>query len=152
TSVQRACIRFREAADALSPYVGCFWTITAERGASIRVVPDATASISIALSDDVSSGWILRGPLLESDERRFAAPATLAGVRLRPGVAFILSGVDQQDTVGRRIELKTIAAFRDLVAVRPDPVTPAQHIDALERFLIARLAGARVHEVIVRAL
>jgi hypothetical protein len=37
TLVHGAEIRFQEAADALRPYVGCFWVITAERNAIIRV-------------------------------------------------------------------------------------------------------------------
>jgi AraC-like DNA-binding protein len=152
TLVHRAEIRFREAADVLRPYVGCFWVITAERDATIRVVPDASTAISIQLQNGRPSGWSLRGPLLQPDERRFTSPATLIGVRLHPGVAVILSGIAAHRTVGRRIELSAIAAFRELVAEDPAPVTPDQYIDALERFLIARLGNTRVHAVVSRAL
>jgi hypothetical protein len=41
TVVHRAESRFIEAADVLRPFVGCFWIITADRGATIRVVPAA---------------------------------------------------------------------------------------------------------------
>ena len=41
TLVHRAEIQFHQAADVLRPYVGCFWVITAERDATIRIVPDA---------------------------------------------------------------------------------------------------------------
>ena len=87
TVVDRAETRFVEAAAPLRPYVGCFWVITAERGARIQIVPDGSTSISIELRNDRSSGWCLRGPLVRPDVRRFASPATLVGVRLRPGVA-----------------------------------------------------------------
>src|SRR5882672_6216036 len=40
TLVHRAEIRFHQAADVLRPYVGCFWVMTVEPGATIRIVPD----------------------------------------------------------------------------------------------------------------
>ena len=60
--------------------------------------------------------WFLRGPLVRPDERRFTSPAMLVGIRLRPGVAFLLSGIPAHSMVGRRIGLKETAAFQDLVA------------------------------------
>ena len=151
TLVHRADIRFQEAADVLRPYVGCFWVITAERDAMIRIVPDASTAISIELQGRPSH-WLLRGPLVRPDERRFTSAATLIGVRLRPGVAFILSGIAADGTVGRRIDVSTIAAFRELVEEDPAPQTPAQCIDALQRFLIGRLRNASVNSVVAKAL
>src|SRR4029077_274087 len=98
-------IQFRKAASGLRPYVGCFWTITAERDATIRVVPDGSTSISTELGSGRTSGWWIRGPLAQPDERRSPSPATIVGVRLRPGVAFILSGIAAHEMVGRRIDL-----------------------------------------------
>src|SRR5215470_6141550 len=105
TVVRQAEIRFRKADIALRPYVGCFWVISAERDATIRIVPDGSTSISTELTDGRMSGWCLRGPLVRPDERRFASPMTVVGVRLRPGVAFVLSGVDACAMVGRRVDL-----------------------------------------------
>ena len=62
TLIDGADIRFREAADVLRPYVGCFWAITAQRGAAIRVVPDGSTAISIRIENGRASGWFLRGP------------------------------------------------------------------------------------------
>jgi hypothetical protein len=115
TIVDQAEIRFREAVEALKPYVGCFWTITAGRHAAIRVVPDGSTSISAQQQDGRWTGWSLRGPLVRPDERRFTSPATLVGIRLRPGVAYILSGIAAHQTVGRRLELQEIAPFRELL-------------------------------------
>jgi hypothetical protein len=102
TVVDRAEIRFHEAPAALRPFVGCFWVVTADRGATIRVVPDVTTAISIQLQERETSGWILRGPLIRPDERRFTSRAIMIGVRLRPGVAFLLSGIAAHAMVGRR--------------------------------------------------
>ena len=151
TVVHQAEIRFREADVALRPYVGCFWVISAERDATIRIVPDGSTSISTELQNGRTSGWWLRGPIVRSDERRYASPATVVGVRLRPGVAFILSAMAAYAVVGRRIRLSAIPAFRELVA-SPTPQTPDACIDVLERFLIQRLRNAAVHDVVARAL
>jgi methylphosphotriester-DNA--protein-cysteine methyltransferase len=152
TVVHHAEIRFREADVALRPYVGCFWVISAERDATIRIVPDGSTSISTELQNGRTSGWWLRGPLVRPDERRFSSPSTIVGVRLRPGVAFILSGMAAHAMVGVRIDLSTIAACRGLVETHPAPKTPSECIDALERFLLHRLRNASVHDVVAAAL
>jgi AraC-like DNA-binding protein len=150
TLVRRAEIRFHEAAEVLHHHVGCFWVVTAEQNATIRVVPDGSTSLSIQLQNGRSSGWVLRGPLLRPDERRFTSSATLVGVRLRPGVAFILSGIPAHETVGRRIKLTAALPFRELVASVSQ--TPLQYIDALQQFLIGRLENASVHASVAKAI
>ncbi len=152
TVVHRAEIRFREADLRLRPYVGCFWVISAERDAMIRMVPDGTTSISTELENNRAPDWWLRGPIVRPDERRYSSPATVVGVRLRPGVAFILGAMAADALVGRRIRLSAIPSFRELVAESPVPEAPDQCIDVLERFLIRRLENASVHEVVARAI
>jgi hypothetical protein len=76
--VRRAEIRFHEAADPLRPFVGCFWAVTAERDATIRVVPDGSTAISVQLQKSWPCEWVLRGPLLRPEERRFTSPAILS--------------------------------------------------------------------------
>jgi hypothetical protein len=152
TLVERAEIQFREAAEVLRPFVGCFWTITAQPDATIRVVPDGSTSISTQLGQRQNSGWELRGPLVTHDERRFAAAAVMVGVRLRPGVAFMLNRVPAHTMVGRRIDLEGDPAFSELTAARLAPRTPAAYLDVLEQFLIGRLRNASVHPVVARAL
>jgi len=152
TLIDRAEIRFQEAANALRPYVGCFWVLTAERGATIRVVPDGTAAISIERQQSGYSEWFLRGPLLRPAERQFTAPTTLIGVRLRPGVAFMLSGIAADSIVNRRIGLSRCPAFRELVSIDLSECTSEQCIDALQHFLINRLENSSVHYAVATAL
>jgi AraC-like DNA-binding protein len=151
TVVDRADTRFIEAADALRPYVGCYWIITAKPGAMIRVVPDGTTSVSIQVRHNRSSGWFLRGPLIEPQVRRFISASTLIGVRLRPGVAFLVSGIAADAMVGRRVKLSG-ARFQPLNSVMGLSCSAEQHIDILQRFLIDRLAHAAVHPVVAKAL
>jgi AraC-like DNA-binding protein len=152
TVVDRADIRFHKAADPLQPFVGCFWVVTADRAATIRVVPDGSAAISIQLQNDAASEWFLRGPLIRPDERRFTSPATLVGIRLRPGVAFLLSGMPTHRLVGRRTGVTAIAAFHDLVADDLGAATPERCIEVLERFLLQRLERATLHTTVAAAL
>src|SRR5215510_11355898 len=125
TLINRAEIRFQEAAHALRRYVGCFWVVTAECDATIRVVPDGTTAISIQRQESGLSEWLLRGPLLRPDERRFTAPTTLVGVRLRPGVAFLLSGIPAHSMIDRRISLSQCAPFREFTSIDASEHTPA---------------------------
>ena len=152
TLVHRAEIRFHEAAEALRPFVGCFWVVTAERGSTIRIVPDGSTAISIRLQKGQPAEWFLRGPLVRPEERRFTSPAVLVGIRLRPGVAFLLSRVPAHTLVGRRIRLSRAPRFRDLVAQELRPCTPEVCVEALERFLLQRLEHASLHRTLAGAI
>ena len=152
TLVHRAEIQFHEADDALRPFIGCFWVVTAERGATIRVVPDGSTAISIQLQQSQRPSWILRGPLLRPDERSFTSPAILIGIRLRPGVAFLLSKVPAHTIVGRRIALSEHLAFHDFVKEELRPYSVERCIDVLQRFLLRRLEHASVHTTVATAL
>jgi len=152
TLVQRAEIRFHEAVDALRPFVGCFWVVTAESGATLRVVPDGSTAISAELRSGAPPRWFLRGPLVRPDERHFTSPVTLVGIRLKPGVAFLLVGTPVHTLVSRRFPLAGIPAFHDLLSEELDPVTPERCIDVLQRFLLRRLEQASLHGVVGAAL
>jgi len=152
TLVDRAEIRFREPAGALGPFVGCFWIVTADRDATIRVVPDGSTSISIQLDHGHPPDWRLRGPLLRPDERRFQAPTTLVGIRLRPGVAVLLTGAPAHTMLDRHVRLRSLAAFQDLVAADLPAVTPERCIEVLEAFLLRRLEHAQLPAAVASAL
>jgi AraC-like DNA-binding protein len=152
TIVDRADIRFHAAAPALQPHVGCFWIITAERGSTVRIVPDGTTSIAFEQQQHCNVEGYLRGPLLRPVELQFAAPTTLIGVRLRPGVAFNLSGVAAHSMVNRRVALSEYRAFSELASIDPVPRTSGEWIAALQDFLIKRLEGTSVHPLVARVL
>jgi AraC-like DNA-binding protein len=150
TLVQRADVRFVEAAEPLRSFVGCFWVMTTERDATIRLVPDGSTTISIQLEHDKGAEWFLRGPLLRPDERCFTSASTLVGIRLRPGVAFLVSGIPAHAMVDRRIAVSSIPACRNLVG-QASPPTPERCIDLLQAFLLQRLAHAKLHDVVSAA-
>jgi len=152
TLIDRAEIRFHEAARSLRSFVGCFWVITAERNATIRIVPDGSTAISLQFQGGEPSGWFLRGPLVRPETRRYASGATVIGVRLRPGVAFMLSGIAAHTMVGRNTRLSDVQAFHELAADRFSSRTPMESIDVLQRFLIRRLQDANIHPVVAAAV
>jgi hypothetical protein len=151
TVIHRAQTRFVQASDVLRPFVGCFWIVTAERGATLRTVPDGTTSISVELRGHSSSDWVLRGPLIRPQTRRFASPAILVGIRLRPGVALLVTGEDADSMVGRRVHLRG-QAFRLLSSPEFQSLTPESLIDLLQRFLIDRLVNRSVHPIVAAAV
>jgi len=151
TVVERAETRFIEAAEALRPFVGCFWVISAAQGALIRIVPDGTTSISIQPRAGRMSVWSLRGPLVDPEVRRFRSAGTLIGVRLRPGVAHLLIGTSVATIVGRRIALRG-PSFAELALDARSPRTPEQRIEALQHLLLERLAHVHVHQVVSRVV
>lgn len=152
TVVDRADIRFHAAAPVLQPYVGCFWVITAESGATLRIVPDGTTSIAIEQQLQGGFDGYLRGPLLRPVELQFTTAATLIGVRLRPGVAFSLGGVAAHAMVDRRVRWSEHNMFHELVAIDRAPRTPVEWIAVLQDFLINRLEGTSIHPLVVKAL
>jgi methylphosphotriester-DNA--protein-cysteine methyltransferase len=145
TLVERTDIVFREAAAPLRGLVGCFWTMAAAEGARVRIVPDGSTTISLLVGDGRPSEWVLRGPLRQPDERRYATPVLGVGVRLRPGVAHLVTGTPAHAMVGRRVAFAAIPR-------PPAPCTPAHCIDVLEAFLVQRLADARLHPTVDAAL
>lgn len=152
TIVDRADIRFHAAAPALQPHVGCFWIITAERGSTVRIVPDGTTSIAFEQQQNRNFEGYLRGPLLRPVELQFAAPTTMIGVRLRPGVVFNLSGVSTHSIVNRRVPLSELRAFNELASIDSVARTSAEWIATLQDFLIKRLEGTSVHPLVARVL
>jgi AraC-like DNA-binding protein len=104
------------------------------------------------LQNDGRTEWSLRGPLLQPFERRFESMATLVGVRLRPGVAFLLTGIRADSLVDRRIALSSVGSFQQLGCPEPRPQDPAECIAVLERFLIDRLGNSAVPESVGAAI
>src|SRR5262245_41236860 len=151
TLVDGAEVDLRSAPEALQRFVGCFWIIRADRGATLRFVPDGYSSIACELGSGRPAQWFLRGPSLGPSERRFTAPSLLAGVRLRPGVPHLLTGRAVDRIVDRRIRLTTAVWARPLVDSSGGR-DPEELLRSLVTFLGDRLAGAKVHPVVSAAL
>lgn len=151
TLVDRVRIDIRPAPPALRPYVGCFWIMVAEPRARLRVVPDGYATVAVDLVAGRPPCWTLSGPLLEPRERRFVQQTTLAGVRLRPGVPYLLTRTSVESSVGRRVTLTNAPWARALVGDRSAKSAPT-FIDSLEAFLMERLGGEELDPTVAAAI
>jgi len=152
TLVDSADIQFHAAVPALKPYVGCFWVITAEHGATMRVVPDGTTSIAVVQPQDGRFDAYLRGTFLHPVELHIQASTTLIGVRLRPGVAFHLTGVAAHAMVNRRTSLNDYDKLRAFTSIDPVPKTATEWIAALQKLLIDQLAKTNINPLVAKAI
>ena len=144
--VEGAELRLRQPAECLRSYLGCFWTIRASSATRLRSLPDACAMISCQVRTRGAACCFLVGPLLAPRGHRPRAGQELFGVRLRPGVAFALVGVPMHKMAGRRMRLEMAMPGQGnrLAKSLGEAATAEERIDILERFLIERLAGARI--------
>ena len=92
------------------------------------------------------------GPCFSRSNCGSRLPTTLIGVRLRPGVAFNLSGVAAHSIVDRRTPFSDFGAFRALASIDPVPRTSTEWIATLQEFLIERLEGTNIHPLVAKAL
>src|SRR5581483_3323828 len=131
----------------LQPYLGCFWALVHEPGTSVQTIPDASTYLVIELSERAAPRCLIAGPRLKSMR---SAPATrrtdILGVRLRPGVAFLLTGTSIDQLVGRREPLAAFLGDRadQLAASIAEAKSNSARFDVLESFLLERLPARQL--------
>ena len=152
--VEGAELKLRTPIPPLRPYLGCFWAIETTPTTRLRAMPDGCAVILVKVEHSSPPECWFVGPCLNPQERPAAQPHLLFGVRLRPGVAFLLTGVPTCQLADRRLRLAELLP-EDAPALETRIAT-AQTIDArfdaLEQFLTARLAGRRIDSRVQKAL
>lgn len=102
--VETAELRLRQPVAFLREFLGCFWSMTVRHSARIRAFPDGCTTISIESS--IEPKCFFAGPRLTPWKGAPGAGQTLIGVRLRPGVAFALTGMPVRRFVDRRTRLR----------------------------------------------
>ena len=119
-------------------------------------MPDACATLSVELSEGALPECVLAGPRLTSGERTPGGGHAFLGVRLLPGVAFLLTGIAVHTLTERRTPLAMVLPDEtprfEQYLTRADTIE--DRFDALEEFLEQRLIGryidARVYSAITR--
>jgi AraC-like DNA-binding protein len=152
TVLSGAEIRFHPPEPTLRPHVGCFWVITAQPGAIMRLVPDGTTSIAFERDGSGALVGYFRGPLLAPVQKSFSDSTTLIGVRLRPGVAFNLTRIPMHTLSGRRIPLAQADALSALASISEAEQSPEELIATLQNALIERLASTKIHRIVEHVL
>jgi len=138
----------------LERFSGCFFSITYTPGVQVQTLPDPSAYLVIEISDVKSPHCLLSGPRLKSARSAPAEPTQVVGIRLRPGVAYLVTGVCADRWVGRRQPLGRFLGpcARELAGKIAKAESTGKRFDLLESFLVERLAGKQVDERVSTAL
>jgi AraC-like DNA-binding protein len=138
----------------LQPYLGCFWALVHAPGTTVQTLPDASAYLVIEMPDAVPPRCIVAGPRLKTVRSAPTERSNVVGIRLRPGVGFLLTGAPADQLVGHREPLaKFLGACADELAEQIAKANSTEaRFDLLESFLLKHLAAKRLDERVVLAL
>lgn len=144
----------RRPVSRLTRFTGCFFSIRYASGASVHTLPDPSTYLIVEVPEAGAPHCWLTGPRLKSVRSDLVAAMQVVGIRLRPGVAFLLTGVGAKAWVGKRVAMEAIlgpcaVALATQIAGATD--TDAR-FDRLETFLVARLANKEVDRRVCIAL
>lgn len=136
----------RPPVSTLERFSGCFFSLAYASGACVQTLPDPSTYVLVEIPEAGAPRCVISGPRLKSVRKAPAEAMQVIGIRLRPGVAFLLAGVCGERWVGRRESLDDLLGpqVSGLAAqISESPSTDAQ-FDLLESFLVERLAGKEV--------
>lgn len=138
----------------LQPYLGCFWELIHAPGACVQTLPDASAYVVIEIPDASQPRCLVAGPRLKSVRSAPVERSNVVGIRLRPGVAFMLTGASVDQLVGRREPLaKFLGTSANELAEQMAKLNSTEaRFDLLEAFLLQHLAAKRMDERVALAL
>ena len=144
----------RPPANALERFSGCFFTMAYTPGAHVQTLPDPSTYLVMEISDARAPQCLLSGPRLKTVQSAAAESMQVVGIRLRPGVAYLLTGASADQWVGRR---ELLAGFlgpcvRALAEQIAETESTDVRFDLLESFLVERLAGKTVDHRVSMAL
>lgn len=152
--VEGAELRLRAPIPSLRPYLGCFWAMETTAATHLRTMPDGCTAILVRAAKGASAECWFVGPCLNPVQRTAVPEELLFGVRLRPGVAFAMTGVPACQLADRRVRLSDLLPEdaplleKQLARAR----TLDERFDCLERVLMKRLAGVRIDSRVHKAL
>jgi hypothetical protein len=106
--VEGVDLELHQPAPALRSHVGCFWSMTTTSASRPRTLPDACATLVVESSVGARPECCVVVPRLTPLERLPGAGRRLLGVRLRPVIAFALTGVPADTLVERRARLASL--------------------------------------------
>jgi hypothetical protein len=89
--VEAGRLRLRRPVSSLRADLGGFWSIETTSAKRLRTLPDACATLSVESGQGIALKCFLVGPRQTPAEGAPPAGQTLFGVRLKPGVTFVLT-------------------------------------------------------------
>src|SRR5215469_17398400 len=144
----------RPPVSALQRFSGCFFSLAYASGVCVQTLPDPSTYLIVEVPKAGAPRCVISGPRLKSVRSVPTEPMQAIGIRLRPGVAFLLTGVCTERWVGRRESLEDVlgTSVSELaVQISKAPCTDAQ-FDLLESFLVARVGDKEVDRRVCIAL
>ena len=139
---------------ALERFTGCFFKLVYKSGAYVETLPDPSTYLLVEIRGEKQPRCVIAGPRLKSARSARTDAQQVVGIRLRPGVAYLLTGVSPERWVGRRESLLDVLGDTARTLARRIAVcssTEAQ-FDLLQEFLLERLAGKAVDARVSTAL
>jgi AraC-like DNA-binding protein len=134
----------------LEAYLGCYWTLVHAPGASVQTIPDASAYLVIEIPDAAAPECLIAGPRLKTMRSAPTRRSEVVGVRLRPGVAYLLAQTPIHQIVNRREPLaRFLGPCADGLARKMAEAPSADaRFDLLEAFCLEHIASKRVNECV----
>lgn len=142
----------------LRDWLNCFWTLSAGPETGFRpIYPDGCADIIFNFGHPVvnrsgeaevvnSNAAFVVGTMTCPLYSKAAGQAELLGIRFRPGVLFLFTGVPQAEFVDKSLALDEIRKDLGSVVQSLALLQESQRIDWLSGWLLARLAGITAAE------
>jgi AraC-like DNA-binding protein len=152
--IEAADLRLRAPVPCLRTFLGCFWSITTAAGTRLRSLPDGCPMLSVERPVGKRPKCFLTGPRLVPTEGTPEAGCVLFGVRLRPGVAFLLTKRAVSEITDRQVQLGLLVPDdAPRLEKRMASVEGAEEgLDMLEEFLLQRLNGSQIDKRLENAL
>jgi AraC-like DNA-binding protein len=132
----------------LATYLGCFWAFPAEPPASVKTLPDGCAQFVVEWTGGASPAAFIGGPRSHPSHYRKPPLRKIIGVRLRPGVGYLLLRRPMCDLVNRRVRV----AAPELTDRMARTHSVDERFDVLESHLSRKLAGLALDDRVRRAI
>lgn len=139
---------------ALERFSGCFFSLAYTSGVCVQTLSDPSTYLVVEAPKVGAPRCVMSGPRLESVRSAPTEAMQVIGIRLRPRVAFLLTGVCAERWVGRRESLGQLlgSCVVDLEVQISGSLSPEAQFDLLESFLVAGLVGKEMDRRVCIAL
>src|SRR5215471_2707155 len=98
----------RPPVSALERFSGCFFSLAYTPGVCVQTLPDPSTYLIVEVPKVGTPRCVISGPRLKSVRSVRAEAMQVIGIRLRPGVVFLLTGVSTERWVGRSESLENV--------------------------------------------
>ena len=144
----------RPAVSELQRFSGCFFRLSYAPGVSVQTLPDPSSYLIVELPTIGAPRCVISGPRLKTVRSASTEAVTIVGIRLRPAVAHLLTGVSAERWVGCRepFDRPSGSVGSNLALAISQAASTDAQFDLLESFLVARLAGKEIDRRVCLAL